>query len=86
MSRSRDLFAEVVACETADGVADTVDSLAATLSALPPTMRSSLQADLAAGRLSELDSIGGELLRLARRHNLAIPAVEKVIAMLSESS
>ena len=77
------LLTEVVACEVADGVPDTVESLAATLAALPVTMRSSLQADLAAGRPSELDSIGGELLRRARRHGLATPALEKVVAALS---
>lgn len=80
------VLAEVVACEAADGVPDTVESLAATLSAFPPTMHSSLQADLAAGKPSELDSIGGELLRQAERHSIAVPAVKKIVARLSPSS
>jgi 2-dehydropantoate 2-reductase len=80
------LLADVVACEAADGVRDTVESLAATLSTFPRTMRSSLQADLAAGKPSELDSIGGELLRQAERHSIAVPAVKRVVASLSESS
>jgi 2-dehydropantoate 2-reductase len=83
---TQSVLAEVVACEVADGVPDTVESLAATLSSLPATMRSSLQADLAARRPSELDSIGGQLLRQAARYNLEIPAVEKVVAELSRTS
>lgn len=77
------VLAEVVACEVAVGVPDTVESLAATLASLPATMRSSLQGDLAAGRPSELDSIGGELIRQGQRHGVATPAVEKVVAELS---
>ncbi len=80
---TRELLAEVVACELAAGVPDTVESLAHTLTRMPATMRSSLQADLAAGRPSELDSIGGELLRLARRHGLETPTLEKLVAELS---
>ncbi|MBG6239719.1 2-dehydropantoate 2-reductase [Mycetocola sp. CAN_C7] len=79
------VLSEVVACEVADGVSDTVESLAATLSGLPQSMRSSLQADLTAGRLSELDAIGGELVRQAARHSIAIPGIEKVVSELSES-
>jgi 2-dehydropantoate 2-reductase len=78
------ILAEVVACEVADGASDTVESLAATLSGLPQTMRSSLQADLAARRLSELDAIGGELVRQAAHHMITIPAIQKVVAQLSE--
>lgn len=80
------VLAEVVACEVAVGVPDTVESLAATLASLPATMRSSLQGDLAAGRPSELDSIGGELIRQGQRHGVATPAVEKVVAELSARS
>lgn len=83
---TQSILAEVVACEVANGVPDTVESLAATLSALPATMRSSLQADLAAGRPSELDSIGGELIRQAERYSVRVPAVEKIVAGLSTDS
>lgn len=83
---TRSVLAEVVACEVANGVPDTVESLASTLSALPAAMRSSLQADLAAGRPTELDSIGGELIRQAERCGVAVPLVEKVVAGLSASS
>lgn len=84
-SLTQSVLAEVVACEMANGVSDTAESLAATLSALPATMRSSLQADLAAGRLNELDSIGGELIRQAKHHVVPIPAIEKIVAALSEN-
>lgn len=80
------LLADVVACEAVDGVHDTVESLASTLSTFPETMRTSLQADLAAGNRSELDSIGGELLRRAERDNIAVPALMRVVDRLSERS
>lgn len=82
---TKGLLTEVVACEAANGVPDTVSSLAATLSGLPATMRSSLQADLAAGRRGELDWIGGELLRQGERHGLDVAVLEKVVARLSGS-
>ncbi|MGO2683185.1 MAG: ketopantoate reductase family protein [Microbacterium sp.] len=80
---TEDVLAAVVACEAADGVQDTVESLAATLSTFPRTMRTSLQADLAAGNQSELDSIGGELVRRTERHGIAAPALKTIVARLS---
>lgn len=77
------LLTEVVACEIANGVADTVEALTRTLGSLPATMHSSLQNDLAAGRISELDSIGGELLRQAQRHGLQTPTIETIVADLT---
>lgn len=77
------VLAEVVACEVANEVPDTVDALAATLAGLPATMHSSLQADLAAGRPSELESIGGELIRQAQRYGIEVPALKKIVAELS---
>lgn len=81
-SLTQALLAEVIACEVASGVPDTVESLMSALDALPPTMRSSLQADLASGRPSELDSIAGELIRQAEKHDLAIPALRQINAAL----
>ena len=79
-------FTVVAACEVADGVPDTVASLAATLAALPPSMHSSLQADLAAGKPSELDTIGGELLRTGQRYNLTLPAIETIMSGLNRDA
>jgi len=77
------LLAEVVACEAANGIPDSVDALTGILEGLPSTMRSSLQNDLAAGRPSELDSIGGELIRQAERHGIEVPALKQIMAELS---
>jgi len=80
---TRALLAEVVACEAANGIPDSVEALTTILEGLPSTMRSSLQNDLAAGRPSELDSIGGELIRQAERHGIEVPALEQIMTELS---
>jgi 2-dehydropantoate 2-reductase len=45
-------------------------------------MRTSLQEDLAAGAPSELDALGGALLRVGERHGLALPAVARIVGTL----
>ncbi|MBG6216027.1 ketopantoate reductase [Arthrobacter sp. CAN_A6] len=48
-------------------------------------MRSSLQLDIAAGRPSELDAIGGALIRRGQKHELPTPAIAKMVATLQGS-
>ncbi|MER6343844.1 ketopantoate reductase family protein [Streptomyces sp. NPDC001595] len=63
------------------GPADPAQALAR-YDAFPATTRSSMQRDAEAGRPLELDAIGGALLRAARRHGIAVPVAEKVVAEL----
>ncbi len=46
---------------------------------LPPTMRSSLQKDLRAGLVSEIDAIGGAITRSGERHDVAAPVIQKLV-------
>jgi 2-dehydropantoate 2-reductase len=46
-------------------------------------MRTSLQEDLAAGAPSELDALGGALLRVGERRGVPTPAVARIVAALS---
>jgi 2-dehydropantoate 2-reductase len=46
-------------------------------------MRSSLQADLEAGRPGELDAIGGAVRRRAAAHGIATPVLDGVLAALA---
>lgn len=55
---------------------DAVRRLAATA---PDDMRSSMQKDVAAGRVPELDAIGGAILRAAERHGIPVPATEELV-------
>ncbi|HEU4542285.1 MAG TPA: 2-dehydropantoate 2-reductase [Jiangellaceae bacterium] len=50
---------------------------------LPAGMKSSMQRDAEAGRPSELDAIGGALLRAAKRHGVAVPVATRLVADLT---
>ncbi|GHH67613.1 ketopantoate reductase family protein [Promicromonospora soli] len=77
------LLAEIAATATAEGVPTTGEDLAGILGGFPAPMRSSLQADVEAGRPGELDAIGGAVSRRAAAHGIATPVVDDVIARIS---
>ncbi len=54
------------------------------LSAAHPTLGSSMQRDIAAGRTPELDAIPGAVLRAAARHGLECPTVERLVASIAK--
>jgi 2-dehydropantoate 2-reductase len=47
------------------------------------TLGSSMQRDIAAGRVPELDAIPGSVLRAAARHRLQCPTIERLTAMIA---
>ncbi len=77
------LLAEVAAVATAEGVPTTGDELLGILRGLHRSMRSSLQADLEAGRPGELDAIGGAVARRAAVHGVATPVLDELLARLA---
>ena len=79
------LLAEIAAIATHDGVPTEAAKLARALAALPPMMRSSLQNDLEAGRESELDAIGGALVRRARSAGVASATLERLVLHLAST-
>jgi 2-dehydropantoate 2-reductase len=48
----------------------------------PSGMRSSMQKDVEHGRAPELDAIGGAIVRAAKRHGMAAPITEELIAQI----
>jgi 2-dehydropantoate 2-reductase len=54
------------------------------LSAAHPTLGSSMQRDIAAGRSPELDAIPGAVLRAAARHELECPTIERLVASIAK--
>jgi len=74
------------ACEVgrAEGAAD-VDAKVAIgeLERAHPTLGSSMQRDIAAGRTPELDAIPGSVLRAAARHGIACPTIERLVAIIA---
>ena len=56
----------------AEGAAIDPVKIALLHSSLPPGMRSSMQKDVAAGRLPELDAIAGPILHGAKKNSLPV--------------
>jgi 2-dehydropantoate 2-reductase len=83
---TEDVLAEVAACSTAEGVPATGAQLSAALRSVPAGMRTSLQEDLAADNPSELDAIGGALVRVGAAHRVATPAIERIVEAIGGSS
>jgi len=46
------------------------------------SLGSSMQRDIAAGRAPEVDAIPGSVLRAAKRHEIACPTIERLVAMI----
>ena len=47
-------------------------------------MRSSMQKDVSAGRMPELDAIGGAIVRAGNNHGLDVPTTRKLVAEIQE--
>jgi 2-dehydropantoate 2-reductase len=77
-------IAEAAAVANADGAQVDPAVPLAELDAAHPTLSSSMQRDLAAGRPPELDAIPGAVLRAARRHGLECPTIEQLVAQIRE--
>jgi 2-dehydropantoate 2-reductase len=77
------VVAEVAAVARAEGAAGDEAAVLATIDALPPTMRSSMQRDAEAGRPIELDALGGAVLRAAARHGLQAPVTARLVGELA---
>ncbi|MEV8509982.1 ketopantoate reductase C-terminal domain-containing protein [Actinoplanes sp. NPDC051475] len=77
------LVADTVPVARAHGALATEESVLAFLDGLPDTMTSSLHRDLDAGLASELDAIGGAVLRAAARLDLPVPTVAEYIASIT---
>lgn len=74
---------EACAVAKADGAEVDLSKLRETFDGLPPTMRSSMQKDLAAGRQLELDAIGGPIVRGGERYGIAVPMTSDLIAAIN---
>jgi 2-dehydropantoate 2-reductase len=84
--RARLESAVVEACTVAaaDGAAVDRGKILATLGSLPATMRSSMQKDVSAGRIPELDAIGGPIIRAGRAYSLDVPVTRELIARIQD--
>lgn len=77
-------IAEGCAVGRAEGAGDVDPATAiAELDRAHATLGSSMQRDIAAGRVPELDAIPGSVLRAAARHDLGCPTIERLVAMIA---
>jgi 2-dehydropantoate 2-reductase len=70
---------EVAATAQAEGVALDADAMVTRIEGFPPNLRSSMQKDREAGRPTEVDAIGGSVLRAAARHGLDVPTTRELV-------
>ena len=80
------VVSEIVACSTAEGVPTSSLDLVRALHSVPGGLRTSLQEDLAADRPSELDALGGALLRVGARHRIPTPAIARIVTALGSNA
>jgi 2-dehydropantoate 2-reductase len=83
-ARLESAVGEACAVAVADGAAVDRGKIMATLASLPATMRSSMQKDVSAGRVPELDAIGGAILRRGQRYNLSVPVTREMVARIQD--
>lgn len=79
------VVSEIVACSTAEGVPASSLDLVRALHSVPGGMRTSMQEDLAADRPSELDALGGALVRAGARHGIPTPSIARIVAALGDT-
>ncbi|MEU8926507.1 2-dehydropantoate 2-reductase [Kitasatospora sp. NPDC048545] len=74
---------EITAVTRAVGAPADAQALLTMFDRIPGTMKSSMQRDVEAGRPTELDAIGGAVLRAAEAHGVAVPALTRLVDELS---
>lgn len=77
---------EITAVTRAVGAPADAEALLASFDRIPGTMKSSMQRDVEAGRPTELDAIGGAVLRAADVHGVAVPTLTALVGELSDSA
>jgi 2-dehydropantoate 2-reductase len=78
----RALVEEVAAVARAEGAQADAAATLAFMETVPAEMTSSLQRDTAAGHETELEAIGGAVLRAAERHGVDVPVTTRVVEHL----
>ena len=75
---------ETAAVAAAEGAPIDASTTLDELASLDPAQTSSLHRDLAAGNVSELDAIGGAVMRAGARHGIPTPSIGGLVAEIGE--
>ncbi len=73
------VIGEITTVAEAEGAALDADKIVAFVDGLPYGMKSSMQRDAEAGRPTELDALGGAVLRAAGRHEIKVPCLAALV-------
>lgn len=77
------VLAEITAVADAVGAPADAGTLLDSFDRIPAGMKSSMQRDVEAGRPTELDAIGGAVLRAAEAHSVPTPTIARLVRELS---
>jgi 2-dehydropantoate 2-reductase len=77
---------ESCAVASASGIQFDPASFIKVFESFPPGMRSSMQKDVAAGELPELDGIAGPILRRAQEYGVEVPVTRELVEMIRGKS
>lgn len=80
----RVLVGEYVAVAAAEGASPDADAILSLIARIPEPMKSSMLRDAEAGNPTEVDAIGGELVRAGQRHGIPTPVAERMVAIIHE--
>jgi 2-dehydropantoate 2-reductase len=80
----RAVMGEVAAVARAEGARADADVVWRFTQDVPAGMTSSMQRDAAAGQPTELDAIGGAVLRAGARHGIPTPSVETLVTRIRD--
>ncbi len=83
-ARLESAVGEACTAATANGAVVDRENILATLGSLPAPMRSSMQKDVSAGRMPELDAIGGPIIRAGHAHGLDVPVTRELVARIQD--
>jgi 2-dehydropantoate 2-reductase len=83
-ARLESAVGEACTVAAADGAAVDREKILAMLGSLPATMRSSMQKDVSAARIPELDAIGGPIIRAGRAYGLDVPVTRELVAKIQD--
>jgi 2-dehydropantoate 2-reductase len=78
-SRLERCLGEAVAVARAEGVELDAESMLARIETVSSDFRTSMQKDREAGRPTEVDAIGGSVLRAAARHGVEAPVTQELV-------
>ena len=76
------MIAEVAAVARAEGATIDEQGVLEFFDRVPASMQSSMQRDAAAGRTTELEAIGGAVVRAAATHGIPVPVTDRLVEQL----